>query len=265
MIVKVNLLGVEIDNLSFAEAVDRVIQLARGPGTSFVVTPNVDHLMRHRRDPRFRAVYADANLVLADGVPLLWASRLIRNRLKEKVSGSDLVPRLCARAAESGLSIYFLGGKPGAAERCAAGLVQQYPGLRVAGCSCPPFGFEKDATINGGVIAAVRDARPDILFVGLGAPKQELWIQRHREELGVPVALGIGASIDFLGGAEKRAPRWMQRVGLEWSYRLMRQPRRMWKRYLIDDAPFFLHVLAQALGRRPAYARSEVGTSTTTR
>jgi len=244
------ILGMEIDNLGFDEAVDSIIGLAVARKRATVVTPNVDHVMRWRRDPEFRRCYEEADLVLADGMPLLWASRVLGDRIIEKVSGSDLLPRLCEAAAERGLSVYFLGGLPGAAERCAERLVARFPRLRVAGVGCPPRGFEHDPEANAGVIRAIVEAGPDLLFVGLGTPKQELWIRRHREEIAVPVTLGVGAAIDFAAGMVKRAPRWMQRLGLEWCYRLVKEPRRLWRRYILQDSPFLWHVLVHSVRRR---------------
>ena len=246
---RVQILGVEIDNLTFGQALDRITELAARGRPSIVVTPNVDHLMKCRRDPEFRRVYARADLVLADGMPILWASRLLGRRIVEKVSGSDLLPELCATAARGGLSVYFLGGRPGAADRCGRLMRQRHPELRVAGADCPDHGFEKDPSRNERVVAAVREARPDLLFVGLGSPKQEYWILENLDRLGSPVLLGVGASIDFAAGAAKRAPRWMQRSGLEWLYRLIHEPRRLWRRYLIEDSPFFFLVLRQKLRR----------------
>jgi len=246
---QVEIYGCPVDNLSFEETLDRLVEIARGTSPKFVVTPNVDHLILLKRDSEFHAAYQDASLRVADGMPLLWAARLLRQPLKDKVSGSDVVPALCARAAQEGLSVYFLGGGPGAAEVAAEGLVEKNPGLEVAGTLCPPFGFHRDPDQNGEVIETVRQANPRILFVALGAPKQELWMHEHREALGVPLSIGIGASIDFEAGVQKRAPRWMQRSGFEWVYRLARDPVRMGKRYLGRDLPFVGYFFGLALRR----------------
>lgn len=246
---RVDLLGVSVDNLSFEDALDRIIALSRGDRPRYVVTPNVDHVMRMEKDARFREAYAGAALVLTDGMPLVWAAKLLGTPVKAKVSGSDLTPRLAAAAAEHGRSVYFLGGHEGAAEECAGVLTKRHPTLTVAGTACPPMGFHLDDAKNRAVIEAVRAANPDILFVGLGSPKQELWIHRHHEDLGVPVSLGIGASIDFVSGRVKRAPRWMQKSGLEWLHRLGSEPRRLWRRYLLQDSPFVWRVMKRAGGR----------------
>lgn len=246
---RVQILDIPIDNLTFRQAVDRIVGFAGHGRASIVVTPNVDHLMKCRRDPELRRVYARADLVLADGMPILWASRFLGRPIVEKVSGSDLLPELCAAAARRGLSVYFLGGRPGAAVRCSQLMRENNPGLQVAGIDCPDFGFEKDPVRNERVVMGVRAAQTDLLFVGLGSPKQEYWILHNLHRLGNPVCLGVGAGIDFAAGLAKRAPAWMQRVGLEWFYRLIHEPRRLWRRYLVEDSPFFFLVLKQKLRR----------------
>ncbi len=244
---RVRLAGIEIDNLSMAETLARVEALSASDEPSYVVTPNVDHLVKLQRDEEFRRIYKDAALVLADGVPLLWASRLLGQPLKEKVSGSDLFVEVCALAAERSLRVFLLGGRPGAAQMAADRLVKDHPGLEVCGIYCPYFGFERDEAENARIVQAIRGARPNILFVGLGAPKQERWIHRHREALGVPVSIGVGISFEFVAGLVRRAPRWMQRVGLEWSWRLLMEPRRLWRRYLLEDPKFLYYVARHAL------------------
>jgi len=244
---RVSFLGLDIDNVSFQDALARIVNLARDPEPAYVVTPNVDHVMRIQKHARFRRVYREASLVLADGMPVVWASRILGTPVQEKVSGSDLLPGLAPVAAAEGLSIYLLGGQPGAAEACAHTLSARHPSLRIAGVHCPEPGFHLGLGRNRKVIETVRRAAPDILFVALGTPKQEYWIHRHHRELGVPVSIGVGAAFDFLAGAARRAPAWMQRRGLEWLYRLCCEPRRLWKRYLLDDSPFLFLVMRHAL------------------
>jgi N-acetylglucosaminyldiphosphoundecaprenol N-acetyl-beta-D-mannosaminyltransferase len=242
---RVDVAGVLIDNVSMAEALDAVERLIeRGTG-SYVLTPNVDHVVRVRHDAEFAGIYRDAALVLADGMPVLWASRVLGTPVKEKVSGSDLFLRLCERAAERGHGVYFLGGQPGAAAAASQRLRARYPTLRVVGHCCPPMGFQNDAAWNERIARAVAEARPQILFVALGSPKQEKWIRRHQAACGAPVAIGVGASVDFAAGVVRRAPAWMQRAGLEWLWRLVLEPARLWRRYLIDDPRFFWHVAQQ--------------------
>jgi len=246
---RVELLGVPLDVLTMREAVLRIADLVERRDPCFVVTPNVDHVVRLQREPELRALYADAALSLADGVPLLWAARLLGEPLRAKVSGSDLVPRLCEQAALLGQRVFFLGGRPGAAASAAKRLCARWPRLTVAGVAAPSRGFEADPQRNARVLGAVLDAAPDLLLVGLGSPKQELWIQAHHRALGVPVSIGVGATFDYLSGQVPRAPRWMQRVGLEWSWRLLREPRRLWRRYLRDDPAFLVYLWRELRGR----------------
>jgi N-acetylglucosaminyldiphosphoundecaprenol N-acetyl-beta-D-mannosaminyltransferase len=226
-------------------AVDARIQ-SREPG--FIVTPNVNLVCNFHRDPQFREVYPKAFLWLADGMPLMWVARILGVRLPEKLSGSDMVPWLSSHSAKEGYRIFFFGGLPGSADIAAQRLRQRYPTLQVAGSYCPPMGFEKDPEENARAIKTIHDAKPDILFVALGTPKQELWLDAHMHEIQVPVSIGVGAALDFLSGKVKRAPRWVQRAGCEWVWRLIQEPRRLWRRYLVDDMMIVL-LLLRELGR----------------
>lgn len=250
---RVLLYGITIDNLTPAEAVEEVRRLLDyGKGQHYVVTPNVDHVVRLEHDPAFRKAYASAALVLPDGMPLVWASRLLGRPLRGRVTGADLLPQVCQMAAASGKSIFLLGGREGVAEGAARNLQARFPGLRIAGFYSPPMGFERDAAENRRIVERVNRARPDILAIGLGAPKQELWISEHRRSLDFGVALCVGAALDFAAGTLARAPRWMREAGLEWLWRLAREPRRLWKRYLVDDVAFGRIVAQQWLKRRSA-------------
>ena len=236
---RVNVGGLWIDNVTMAEAISLIDRLIRRRTPSYIVTPNVDHVVRVHRDARFRRVYREAALSLADGMPLLWAARLLGRPLRAKVSGSDLLPRFCESAARKGHRVFFMGGLPGAAELAAESLKRQYPGLQIVGTCCPPYGFEKDPEQNQRVIRTIREANADVLFVGLGSPKQEIWIHRYCGEYAVPVSVGVGASLDFCAGLVRRAPRPVQVVGAEWLWRLAMEPRRLYRRYLIEDPIFF--------------------------
>ncbi|MEI6437348.1 MAG: WecB/TagA/CpsF family glycosyltransferase [Candidatus Omnitrophota bacterium] len=242
---KVDLCGVKIDNVSFEETIKRIETLVNAGKPVSVVTPNVDHIVRFQKDEGFRQAYKSAALVLADGVPILWAASYLKTPLKEKISGSDLFPALCAGAASKGWRLFFLGGRPGAAQKAVELLSHRYVGLNVVGAYSPPFGFEVDTAENNRIISMIKEAKPHILFVGLGAPKQEKWIQKYKDEYNVPVSIGIGVSFEFEAFIVKRAPRWMQKVGLEWFWRLMMEPARLWRRYLVDDMAFFGLVFEQ--------------------
>ncbi len=199
----------------------------------YVVTPNVDHAVMFQRRADLREAYADASLVLADGAPLVWASRLLGRSLPQRVAGSDLVPRIFD-AADRPLRVFLLGAAPGVADEAARRIAARWPHVDVVGTYSPPLGFENDPQENDRILAAVAAAAPDLLVVGLGAPKQELWVHRHHRQLSAKVALCVGATIDFLAGHRRRSPRWMQRVGLEWLHRVLSEPRRLASRYARD-------------------------------
>lgn len=234
-----------IDRVSFADALERIEKLVDGGRGGAVFTPNVDHVVIAERLPAFREAYAAATLSLVDGQPLVWASRILRRGLPEKISGSDLVPRLLERAHLRGWRIYLLGGGAGSAE--AAALFLRRHGAIVAGSYAPPVPLHR-SDIDDQVVDRIAATKPQLVLVGLGAPKQELLIHRIRSRIAPAVALGVGAALDFIAGNRRRAPAWMSRVGLEWLHRLSHEPR-LARRYLRDDPRFllvFLRDLRQA-------------------
>jgi N-acetylglucosaminyldiphosphoundecaprenol N-acetyl-beta-D-mannosaminyltransferase len=201
-----------------------------------VVTPNVDHTVLVQTNAELRAAYGDAGMVLADGWPVVAASRLLRRPLPERVAGSDLAPALfkAAQQDERPLRVFLLGAAPGVGERAAKNIQSRWPVVRVVGVYSPPMGFERDERQNQATVLRIREAAPEVLIVGLGAPKQELWVHRHRSQIAAPVALCVGATIDFLAGEKKRAPRLLRRLGLEWLHRMLSEPRRLTSRYARD-------------------------------
>lgn len=236
---RMKFMNIEIDNLTTQEALQKIDLLIQQEKGAYVVTPNVDHIVQIETDPEMRAAYEHASLVLTDGKPLLWIAKWYKTPIKEKVSGSDLFPHLCEMAAENGYTMYFLGAAEGVAAKAAANLKRKYPGLQIVGTYSPPIGFEKNPAEINKIKTLICDAKPDILIVGLGAPKQEKFMNNHCKEIGVPVSLGLGASFDFEAGILKRAPRWMSERGLEWLFRITQDPKRMIKRYLIKDRKIF--------------------------
>lgn len=245
---QVTIFDIRIDNVTLEEACNQILGFVEnGEMHKYVVTPNVDHIIKIQRDKEFHHIYKNASLVLADGMPLVWAAKLLKKPLKEKVSGSDLFPVLCEKAARRNMRIFFLGGQEGVAQKAAEVLKRKYPEINIVGIYSPPFGFEKDEVENRKIINMINDTKPDILFVGLGAPKQEKWIYHHLKEINVPVSLGIGAAFDFVAGTKKRAPVWMQKAGLEWFWRFCLEPRRLFKRYFIDDVKFIYLFLRELL------------------
>jgi len=254
---RVELFGLQIDNVTMAEAVEAVGRLARSGGKHYVVTPNVDHVVRASKDAEFLAMCRGASLVLADGAPIVWASRWVGRPLQGRVTGSDLVPRVCELAAREGLRIYILGTTDAIAQEAIRRMRQQWPSLQIAGNYAPPFGFDADWQEQDRILQAINTARAEIVFVALGSPKQERWTTRWMPQLDARVVLCIGAGIDYLAGAVRRAPRWMQRVGLEWLWRLLQEPGRLWRRYLVEDMAFARLValeLAKARGQRSSTA-----------
>ena len=232
---RMNFLNIEVDNLTMNEAIDRAEELIIKKKPSYVVTPNVDHIVKLEDDKEFQDVYKNADLILTDGMPLIWISKIKGKPIKEKISGSDFFPKLCERAAQKGYSIFLLGAAEGVAAKAAKNLNKKYEGLNIVGTYSPSYGFEKKDDEIEEIIEMINEIKPDILAVGLGAPKQEKFLYKYRYELNVPISLAIGASIDFEAGNINRAPKWMQNCGLEWFYRLCKEPKRMFKRYIIDD------------------------------
>jgi N-acetylglucosaminyldiphosphoundecaprenol N-acetyl-beta-D-mannosaminyltransferase len=237
----VALFGIEIDKLSMADAVAILLRWLddKLSGCRYVVTPNVNHIVHLPNNPRLRQAYAGASLVIADGWPLVAVSRLFKNALPERVPGSDLVPQLFAAAKpERPLRTFLLGAKPGVAERAAERIKQKWPNVMVVGVHSPPLGFEHDARRCAEILQLVADAAPDLLIIGFGMPKQEIWLHAYRQHLSVKAAIAGGATIDFLAGEQSRAPRWVQRICLEWLYRIGTDPRRLVFRYLRDAGRF---------------------------
>ncbi|MCI8517785.1 MAG: WecB/TagA/CpsF family glycosyltransferase [Hungatella sp.] len=232
---RIRFMNTEIDNLTMQEALEAIDRLIQDDKSSYVVTPNVDHIVQLEISKELQDVYANAALILADGKPLLWIAKWYGTPIKEKISGSDLFPLLCEMAAKKGYKMFFLGAAEGVAAKAAENLVNQYSGLQVVGTYSPPYGFEENPEEMDRIKTMIKKTRPHILIVGLGCPKQEKFIYKNREDLGVPISLGLGASLDFEAGYIKRAPKWMSEHGFEWLFRITQDPKRMAKRYFVDD------------------------------
>lgn len=247
-----------VDALTFAEALSEIEALVGSRAGGCVFTPNVDHVVTAEDDEAFRLAYARASLSLADGKPLIWCSRLLGAPLPEKISGSDLVWPLMELAAKRGWRVYLLGGAPGSAEAVAERLSREL-GVCVAGFDSPHVRVDGAPGEDDEAVQRVRAASPDLVLVALGTPKGERWIHRTLPRLRPAVAIGVGATLDFLAGRIRRAPRWMSHAGLEWLFRLALEPRRLAHRYLVKD-PRFLHVLARtAMAPRAQRVRSRSG------
>lgn len=242
--------GVDIDCLTEQQVIDHVFdRLAEGRG-GLLLTANVDHLRQIRDGGALATVYPRGDLVVADGMPLVWASRLQGTPLPERVAGSDLLWTISQRAAERSATVYLLGGAKGAASRTAEMLVERYPGLRVVGTACPPRGFEEDPETFDAVLREIVACRPDVIFTALGAPKQEQVNLALAARLPGAWLMGVGAAFDMASGVVRRAPRALQGGGLEWLYRLIQEPRRLSRRYLVDGVPVAADLFRDSLRRR---------------
>lgn len=239
----ISLFGMKIDAVDMATAVETVTQWCADPREEhcrYVVTPNVDHTVMFQTDTDLQKSYEGAAMVLADGAPVVIASRLLNKALPERVAGSDLVPAMFEAASQRSdssakpLRVFLLGAAPGVADRAAKVIHERWSGVEVVGTLSPPLGFEHDEAENEKILHAVAECKPDLVLIGLGAPKQELWIGRHADRLEAKAALCIGATIDFIAGEKSRAPRLLQKLGLEWVHRVATEPTRLAKRYARD-------------------------------
>lgn len=236
---KLRLLGYEFNTVTLLEAAAQIIDAADNHQKGLVVTPNVDHIVMLEKDPEMVRIYEDALFRFADGMPLVWLSKIINKKtLPERVTGADLLPSVCSLAAQHGKRVYLLGGNQGIAVQAAMSLKALNPDLLIAGTYCPPFGFEYDEEESNWIIKDINEKNTDILFLGVGTPKQEKWAFKHLNDLNVGPILCIGAAFDFAAGTVKRAPVCIQLLGLEWLWRLFSEPRRLWKRYILRDSRF---------------------------
>jgi N-acetylglucosaminyldiphosphoundecaprenol N-acetyl-beta-D-mannosaminyltransferase len=249
---RVELLGTPVDRIQLEEIDNWIIDMIGSGEPHQVITANLDFIAIARRRPSFAEVIKSADLVLCDGKPLQWAAKMQGVPIPSRVTGMDLVLQTAKlSAAGYGYRIFLLGAAPGIAERAKARLEEFFPGLEVAGCYTPPH-REFTPEDNVEMIAKIHAAGTDALFVALGAPRQDEWIYEHFEELDVPLCAGIGGVFNFLAGTIRRAPDWMQHAGLEWAFRLAQEPQRLWKRYLINDMPILLELLARQATTRLA-------------
>ena len=239
----VQLRGMPIHVVTKKQTVGHLIDCSLKNIGGWVVTPNLDILRRHTKSRSFQNLVATSTLNVADGMPLVWVSQVKGQPVPERVNGTDLMVDVCEAAAAAGQSVFFLGGNPGSAEKTAAELKGRFPDLDVAGCHCPDFGFEKDLEKVEEIAKLLTAAKPDIVFVGLGSPKQDVLINMLRLKMPHVWWLGVGVSFCFIAGKLVRAPEWAKKRGLEWLYRLFAEPKRLAKRYLLQGIPFFTATL----------------------
>ncbi len=243
---RLQIAGIGIDNLSQTEALHHIEGLLLQGGTHYMAVVNAAKLVAATRDARLRKILLDADLVTADGMSVVWASKGLGQPLKERVTGIDLFAKLVARAAACGWSAYFFGAQQHVVQRLVNQLTRQHPDLQVAGYRNGYF----SPTEAQAIAEAIKESRADLLFVALGSPAQEYWISAHLAQTAVKFALGVGGSFDHLSGLATRAPLWMQRSGLEWLHRLLQEPTRLWRRYLIGNAAFIWLVIKQIFTRK---------------
>lgn len=245
---KKNILGIPFHPFKYNEAIEYILRSAELlDHCTSVFTPNVQHLYLYHHDENFKIAYENADISLIDGMPLIWAKRLLKKKKVEKISGSDIFVDLFKKAVDKKMKIFILGGVEGVALKAIQNLGYSEDINKTIFYYSPPFRFEKNADEQANVISRINSVKPNLLFIALGAPKQEMWIANHGSEISAGVALGIGASIDFVAGVQKRAPIWMQNCGLEWFFRLMSDPKRLFKRYFITNIFYFKCLFLSAL------------------
>jgi N-acetylglucosaminyldiphosphoundecaprenol N-acetyl-beta-D-mannosaminyltransferase len=244
---RVNVLGVGVSAINIGQALETIDGWIARAERRYVCVTGVHGVMESQRDETVRSIHNAAGLVTPDGMPLVWLGRATVGEHVDRVYGPELMLAVCEQSRMHGYRHYFYGGAPGVPEQLAARLQARFPGLQVCGAFSPPFGAvspeEDEATVR-----RINDARPDIVWVGLSTPKQERWMHLHRDRLDAPVLVGVGAAFDFHAGLKRQAPRWIQRSGLEWLFRLLTEPRRLWRRYLRNNPEFAWKLLLQAAG-----------------
>lgn len=236
---RVKFMNIFVDDVTLEEALGHIEKCVKERKIGHVITLNTDQIVRIERDDFFKKICENCELLLVDGHPLMKIANKYKMPFKEKICGSDLVPVLCELAANKGYSVFFLGAAPGVAAKAAENLVAKYPELKIAGTYSPPVGFEKDEAEIEKINTMLKESQADLLFVGMGVPKQDIFIYENMDKYQIPMSFSIGAAIDFIAGVQKRAPKWMRKIGMEWFYRFLCNPKRMFRRYFIDDVKIF--------------------------
>lgn len=232
---KQTLLNTYINNVTMSETIKEIEAMIASDKKSYIVAINVDVVMKIEDDSYLKKIVDSADMVLVDGKPLVWISKMHGKPLKAKISGSDLVPLLCEVAAKKNYSMFIIGGKDGVAEQAKRRIKEKLPQIKIVGTYAPPMGFEKDKAELNKINKLISEKKPDLLIACFGCPKQEKWIYENINKYDAKVSVCAGATVDFLAGNVKRAPRWMSEHGLEWFYRFLQEPKRMFKRYFVDD------------------------------
>ena len=232
--------GVSVAAVTLGEGAEKFSEIAHKKESRVIFTANVEHIVLLSSNPEFRKAYGAADYVIADGMPLVWFSRLIGDKLPERVTGSDLLPEICRMSEKKSLKVFFLGGTPEVTPKAVENLLKRFPALQVVGMATPWIDLSDSESVSSDLVESINQSGTDILFVGFGAPKQEIWVTRNRKKLTTGIVLAVGGTFDFLAGKNIRAPLWMQRSGLEWLWRLLHEPKRLWRRYLIGNIRFLV-------------------------
>ncbi|GEP65550.1 acetyl-mannosamine transferase [Clostridium beijerinckii] len=237
---KIKFLNTYVNNVSMKETLSYIENCIKEDSKkSYIIAVNVDVIIKIENDSYLKEIADNADMVLMDGKPLVWISSLLKTPVKEKISGSDLVPLVCEMAANKGYTMFFIGGKEGIADQAKVRLEKQYPQIKIVGTYAPKFGFEKSEEELNKINRMISDVKPDILVVCFGCPKQEKFIYENIDKYDAKISICAGATIDFLAGNISRAPQWMSNNGLEWFYRFMQEPKRLFRRYFVDDTKIF--------------------------
>lgn len=236
---KEKFLNTYIDNVTFNESIEIIESFIKDKKSAYVVTINTDFIVKMEDDKYFKEIVDNSDLAVIDGKPLIWISKFLKQPIKEKISGSDLTPRLLKVCAEKGYKVFIIGGKEGVADKAKENVEKDYKNINIVGTYCPKLGFEKDQNELDNINSIIKKSKADIVLACLGCPKQEKWMYENYKKYGAYVSLGVGATVDFLAGNMKRAPKWISDIGFEWLYRFFQEPRRLFKRYFVDDIKIF--------------------------
>ena len=249
MIRRYDVIGCKISAVNLDRAVDAILRYHSSGDGGYVCFANVHVTVTAYRSAEYRALVNGSLLTLADGKPVYWLGRILGNRDIQHIAGPDFLPIILAQKSDPPLRHYFYGGRPEVLEELIQSLKRRFPGALFVGWDSPPF-RELSAGESAEAIMRIKDSKADIVWVGLGTPKQDYWMRAHRAALSPAILMGVGAAFDFHAGCLKRAPRWMRLIGLEWLYRLMQEPRRLWRRYLVDNTRFVLYVFWDLIFRK---------------
>lgn len=248
-------MGIYIDNMDAHEIAEHVFECVKRKAIVHVVGVNVDQIVTVQKNSTSLKIFRDAEVVFIDGKPIKWMCNLLGRKVKERITGPDLMEYICQEGAKLKLKVFLLGAGPGVAKRCGHILEEKYPGIQAVGHYSPPFGFQNDPAEMQKIITMLKASGADLLFVGMGSPKQDIFIYEHMKEYGIPASFSMGAALDFITGNVKRAPRWMVNCGLEWVHRISQDPKRLWKRYLVTDMAiipmFFKEIFKKYPGTNP--------------